>query len=423
MEELEQDGRRGYWLRCRLATARPGQRTYYKPPFVSQLRVEARGATIGARHAVTVRDEVIGRSDGTPGQSFTLLHTPLLARDPERDVLLVESPNGPEETWHEVADFAESGEDDRHYTLDSLTGELTFGPSLLQPDGSVYRFGAVPGKGSKLRMARYQHGGGVSGNAPGGALSVLKSSIPYVARVSNRDAATGGRDAQSLEDAKLRAPHMLRSRTRAVTLDDYEYIARQVHGVGRAYCLGPGAQPGRANEPRPGHVVMLVLPQVDQPTAGLTAEHITLSRELAHAVQARLDEHRLLGTTIEVRAPRFLWVTVSVTLRFGEHTEPGLMEDARAQADAALHRYLNPYVGGPQGEGWPLGRDLNRSELYGLLQRIRGIEYADDLSLTIAESEAAVVAPVSGHHVTVPFDGLVCSGRHQINVAFARNDG
>jgi predicted phage baseplate assembly protein len=127
-------------------------------------------------------------------------------------------------------------------------------------------------------MARYQHGGGVIGNAPRGALSVLKSSIPYVARVTNREAATGGRDAQSLEDAKLRAPHMLRSRTRAVTIDDYEYIARQVHGVGRAYCLAPGAQPGRPDEPRPGHVVVLVLPQVDQPTAPIAAEHISPCR-------------------------------------------------------------------------------------------------------------------------------------------------
>jgi hypothetical protein len=117
-----------------------------------------------------------------------------------------------------------------------------------------------------------------------------------------------------------------------------------------------------------------------------------------------------------------VWVTVTVTLRFAEHTEPAVMEDARSQAEAALHRYLNPYVGGPQGDGWPLGRDLNRSELYGLLQQIHGIEYADDLSLTVAESEGAVGAPTAGQHVVIPFDGVVCSGQHQVNVAFARND-
>src|SRR5262249_42950680 len=140
---------------------------------------------------------------------------------------------GVSEPWNEVTDFGDSGPEDRCYTLDSLDGTLALGPSLLQPDGSVYRFGAVPSRGSILRFTCYRHGGGTSGNLPKAALSVLKSSIPYVTQVTNRAPAQGGRDAQSLEEAKLRAPQALRTRTRAVTADDYEYLARQVPGVAR----------------------------------------------------------------------------------------------------------------------------------------------------------------------------------------------
>ncbi len=414
---------RGWWLRCLLTPSTADSGAYYKPPIVSQLQVEARGGTVGARHAVTVRDEVLGRSDGTPGQRFRLQNTPVLARDARRDTLVVELTPGGDQVWHEVADFADSSEYDLVFTLDSLTGELTLGPSLLQPDGSVYRFGAVPPKGSRLRMARYQYGGGVLGNAPPGALAILKSSIPYVARVSNREAATGGRDAQSLEDAKLRAPQKLRSRARAVTADDYEQLAMEVPGVARAHCLVPGAQPGRPQDPRPGHVVLLVLPQVDDPSSPMTPSQVALPPAMASAVQARLNDHRLLGTTLEVRAPRLQWLTVGVTLRVAERTDPAIMEELRVQGEEALYRYLNPYVGGPHGAGWPLGRDLNRSELWGLLQQIPRVEYADELRITIAESQAAVAQSNSASHLSVPFDGLVCSGRHQVKVDFAVDEG
>jgi predicted phage baseplate assembly protein len=140
--------------------------------------VEARGGTTRARHAITTRDELLGQSDGSAGQTFRLQHTPVLARDPRRDYLVVRTPESEEEEWEEVGDFADSGKDDRHYTLDSLDGTLTLGPALLQPNGQVYRFGVTPKKGSVLRFTRYQHGGGVAGNLQKGALQILKSSIP-----------------------------------------------------------------------------------------------------------------------------------------------------------------------------------------------------------------------------------------------------
>jgi hypothetical protein len=97
------------------------------------------------------------------------------------------------------------------------------------------------------------------------------------------------------------------------------------------------------------------------------------------------------------------------------------MEDARTKAEDLLYRYLNPYVGGPGGDGWPLGRDLNRAELLGLLQQIPVVEYADGLRVTVAESQAEAVAVTAAQHLTVPSDALVCSGQHNVRVEFARD--
>jgi predicted phage baseplate assembly protein len=409
-----------YWLRLSLTESGANQGSYYASPIISQLRVEARGGSVKARHAVTTKDEILGRSDGTAGQTFKLQNTPLLTRDKNRDLLVVETAPGQEERWEERDDFAESQEADRHYTLDRLTGELMFGPTLLQPDGKVYSFGAIPPKGAVLRMARYQHGGGSDGNLPAGAIRVMKSSIPYVAHVVNRSASTGGLDPESLESAKLKAPQELRSRTRAVTAEDYEHIAVRTPRVARAHCLAPGAQPRSDNDPPPGHVVVVVIPQATD-KLGFQPEQLVLDTNLLQSVTTRLDAHRLLGTTVEVRAPRVMWVSVSATLRVAARTDPAARQEAKEKAEEILYRYLNPYVGGPTGDGWPLGRDLNRAELLGLLQQIPIVEYADQLRVTVAESNAEAVAVTAAQHLAVPFDAVVCSGEHLVKVETARD--
>jgi predicted phage baseplate assembly protein len=419
MAQAEFQGLKAYWLRCRLTDAQAGPRNYKVSPALIRLRVESRGGTVSARHAVSVHNEYLGTSDGTPGQVFKLLHSPILALDPRRDTLIVTPPAGMgrPQRWQEVADFADSGPEDHHYTLDKLDGTLTLGPSLLQPDGFVYRFGSVPEKGSELSFSRYQYGGGVIGNVAQGTLTVLKSSIPYVAHVTNRLPAMGGRDAQSLEDAKLRAPRKLRTRTRAVTADDHEHLAREVSGVARARCLAPGAQPGAPGDPRPGQVFVIVLPQIDETEGYIPAARLTLSAELRAAVLGQLEQRRLLGTALEVRQPQYVWVTVQAELRVAERSDPALIEEVQRRAEERLYRYLNPYTGGPRGDGWPFGRSLNRSEIFGVLQQIPDIEYVEDVQIRVSETPDAVNPQAAAlRTVTVPRHGLICSNRHQVKV-------
>ncbi len=355
MAREEWDGLNAYWLRCQLTGAQAGTQPYAVSPDLQQMTVESRGGTTYARNVVTVRDEALGQSDGRPGQAFRLLHTPVLARG-EEETLTVEPPHGEPQQWREVRDFAECHRDDCCFTLDDLDGTITLGPSLLQPDGEVYAFGAVPEKGSALRFTRYQYGGGVIGNIPARALTVVKSSIPYITRTMNWEAAFGGRDAESLEHAKLRAPLELRTRTRAVTADDYEFLAQQDAGVARARCLAPGAQPGGQGEPAPGHVTVLVLPRAAAEDGRIPADQLTLSAELRESVRAFLNERRLLGTTLEVRAPRYHWVSVRTTLRIAERSSPAAGDRAGGGRRSIVSS--TPSAAGRMGRG---GRSAARS--------------------------------------------------------------
>jgi predicted phage baseplate assembly protein len=405
-----------HWLRVLLTPPDAQTGAYKVSPQLERLNLESRGGTVTGRHAVTVRDEFLGESDGTPGQSFKLSRAPVLARD-ERDYLVIEEPGQPPAIWQEVPDFADSNPGDTHYTLDNLDGTITLGPTLPQTNGKVYTFSKVPVKGSALNFSRYQHGGGVIGNVPKGALSVMKSSIPYIARAINRVPATGGANAQDLEDAKRQAPALLRARNRAVTTDDFEYIAGRVNGVARVKSLGAGEQPGKANDPKPGQVVLLVIPALIQPRGRVTPDALTLPADLRAAVFATLNDKRLIGTSLEVRSPQYIWVSVQTKLRLTDRaTDPSIALETRAQAEAALYQYLNPYVGGPRGTGWGFGRDLHTSELYALLQRVPGVEFVEEVLVGLSTPGSSVPPTPAPARLTLARDAVIVSDTHRVTI-------
>jgi predicted phage baseplate assembly protein len=408
-------GRRAFWLRCKLTDQQTieGER-YVQSPRLEKLKLETRGGTVSARHAVTVHEEFIGRSDGTPGQRFQLAYKPVLARSTQEHIVIKPAGLEGSETWVEVTDFASSKSDDRHYTLDNLSGEIMFGPTVLQPDGSAYKFGAIPNKGAEIRMTSYRYGGGIKGNVPANAIGVLKTAIPYVGRITNRQASVGGRDAQSLEDAKVKTPKLLRSRTRAVTQDDYEFLATSVHGVARALCQGP--TPGLADGPKPGEVFVTILPHLETIQGQIAPELLAPSSDLTIQVKTELNKRRLIGTTVQVQPAALRWASVQAQVRVRRGSPVELLADVKARALEALYGYLNPYTGGPNKSGWGFGRELHAAEIVGVLQVIEGIEFVERLTVNITEPGSSGVITGQVNLLELPANGVICSGEHHVEV-------
>jgi predicted phage baseplate assembly protein len=411
MAEHEFAGRRGFWLRCVLIK---GEQHYQITPEIQRRwQIESRGATVLARHAVTVANEVLGTSTGEPGQSLALLNAPLLARDPKTDFLTVETPAGERQEWHEVTHFSgNAGE--RCFTVDSVDGTVTLAPSLLQPDGRMRRFGEVPPRGSVLRFSRYQHGGGLQGNVGVGKIEVIKTAVPYVARVRNYQPALGGQDAQGLDDAKVRAAEHLRSADRVVTAEDFEFHTKRVPGVSRARCLAPGSQPGDPTSIRPGQVFVVVLPDVEDRRRP-SPEHLVLTDELRARVLDYLTPRCVIGAGVEAALAAITWVAVAVEILVPADSHPAAAADVQREAERALYDYLNPFIGGPARNGWPFGRDLHLSELFGLLQRIPGVEYIESIRLRSREAGQDALRTVP-HRLTLPDHGLLCSATHAVTV-------
>ena len=133
--------------------------------------------------------------------------------------------HGTDAEWTEVTDFVDSGPTDRHFVWDSTTGEMRFGPSIRYPDGTIRQHGAIPPEGAQVVVDRVPHRAAArSATSAPGTLTGLRSAIPYVSRVENLGPATGGVDAETVDNAKRRGPQSLRSGSRAVTVTDFERL-------------------------------------------------------------------------------------------------------------------------------------------------------------------------------------------------------
>jgi predicted phage baseplate assembly protein len=191
-------------------------------PKINRVQVQSTGGIAMATHSRIVSGEILPRASGIPGESIQLQNRPLLPRLPD-EYLEVQTEAGDWEAWEEVESFRDSQFGDKHYVVDGVSGLIELGPSIRQPNGVEWSFGATPARNAAMRMTRYRFGGGVEGNVGGNTLTVLRSSIPYIARVTNRLPASGGLDPETLEAAKMRAPAALRSQNRAVSASDYEF--------------------------------------------------------------------------------------------------------------------------------------------------------------------------------------------------------
>ncbi|MEV0090302.1 putative baseplate assembly protein [Streptomyces sp. NPDC050738] len=398
------------WLRCRVVEAVQGQPFYSASPTVRGASAFTIGGTTRAAHSDSVRDESLGDSQGVPGQRLRLAHAPVVATPALR--LQVSAGEGWEE-WEAVSDFSSSGAQSHHFTLDAATGEIAFGPAVRQPDGTLRQFGAVPDKGAAIRAALYGTGGGRGGNVARGMIQVLRSSIPYIARVENREAARGGVDGESVEEAKTRAPITLRAQERAVTARDYEELARRAAPeTARIACLAADAAEQGENAVR-----VLVVPQAVPDRGGrIRFEQLVPGKELLNRVTQFLDERRPLGTRLAVGPPYYQGVTVVATLHAFRAAQA---ETVQAEALDALYSYLDPLTGGAHHDGWPFGRPLRAGEIFAALQRVPGVELVDEVLLHPADpltgrrGESTDRIELSPSALLFPFD-------HRVRVIEAR---
>jgi hypothetical protein len=295
----------------------------------------------------------------------------------------------------------------------------------------------------------------------------------------------GGEEGKELGEAVRAAVSTLRDGYRAVTAADYERLATlafndaldlarkaeaaqgsplewygvsgladplgrwRVQPVARARCvprrqLDAGSEAERARD-RPGRVSVLVLPgREDDPWEELHSPPRSgdgpprAGEDTLRAVWAFLEERRLLATRVHVASPVYVPVRVeAAVVRRPDAPEPAAPEalwpgwdrvpqgDVRRGVLEAVAAWLDPLLGGPDRRGWPFGHDVHLSDLYGVIERVPGVDFVADLRLSsvCAPGDAGCVAAADAlHPQTGEQVGLALAAHHLPRAELAPED-
>jgi predicted phage baseplate assembly protein len=390
-------------------------------PLVTVLNYKA--STNNSTGSITLELIRVGTGNGRPDQRLVLSDAPV---DPESLRLFTHDGS----TWHEWErrkDFDASERSNRHYLLEQMSGEILFGDGeqgrppparvAILASYRVTRAGAAKlVVGSRCRVADTPR----NRSLPPAARAIPALCTPY-ARGSDLETlaqATGRAVAiqhahqglldfcaqthsQSLDQNPPELVRALTVPSRALNLLDIERLALAVPGTrvarARAWAGHHAAYPCLDV---PGVVTVVVLPEmaVARPTPSLG---------LRRAVQRFLNRRRLICMRIQVAGPEYLAVHVSACVRAVVHADTARVRKAVIKA---LSEFLDPRIGGPNGLGWPFGRDLYRSEVMQLIDGVPGVDHVLELSLRAGEGEAQC-----GNIRLCP-TWLVASGEHRIQV-------
>jgi predicted phage baseplate assembly protein len=400
---------------------------YTASPEIMSLRVRTIGGTVPASNCAQITSEILGRSDGTPGQKFALTHSPLLQLSSDEIVLSGELNADPTDmtnwvAWKRVDDFSQSSPDDRHFVCDPVAGEVLFGPQIEQNDGKPpRRYGAIPPARHTIAINAYRIGGGSMGNVRPRKIAYLKSDLPYIREVFNPRPAIGGRDRETLDRAKLRALEILKIRDRAVTSEDYEYLAcRASTAVGRAKCIQPLGVGEMEGQLLPGRVRVLVVPALSEAALVPRPLELRTPARIKQAVGTFLRERSLLTVSLDIAEPEYVFVSAHLAI----------VTDPRHQAETVARRvhdclngFIHPLRGGFDGAGWPFGRALTLSDIYAQVGDIPGVAFLTDARIytsTVSNPEDGILGQETV--VTAP-EGIrllqhqvLCSRQHNIKV-------
>jgi hypothetical protein len=424
-EDSENQSEALCWYRARLSEGKYGY-----PPAIKGIYLN----TVMADNQATYReDQVIGSGTGAANQKCLLIRTPLLGgevwvreretpseeelenhlkdiikrsekKDKEdiksEDILMaMETAAGVEKEmrvlWLKVSNFLSSGPRSRHYTLDSITGEINFGNGergLIPPAGK-----------DNIVIRSYRTGGGEKANKIASALSVkeLKSSVPYVDKVFNVQNAVGGSDPWSIEDTMKFGPQRIKNRDRAVTVEDYVWMVRQQFSqVERAKCIPTRApKEGSGLAPKPGAVTMIIVPKSSDRKPQPSKRLLKIVRDYLRkkTLGNIFDDIHVIGPVYEEISVKAVVVPIS----------PEECSIVERRITKELEVFFHPLTGGEQRTGWEFGRDVPISEVYAVIGRTEGVNHVKTVEF---------IGKLGQESIEVGDNSLVASGSHEIEM-------
>ena len=333
----------------------------------------------------TIKDRVIGVSDGSAGQVLTL---PANSVEPDSFKLQVDETDRGYVTWTRIDDLALADKDDSVYSFDSEAGTVEFGNGI---------YGHIPEQGRRIRVSMMRAGGGAGGNLPPASLNNISASkleggaLEQPLEVIQALPTSGGADSETLAVAEQRIPGWLRHRNRCVTMSDYKSLVMETPGlqVGRVEVL-PRFLPQQRRFGIPGAVTVMVLPFKDKQEA----PNPRPDQPFIEKVYGYLDIKRPVATELYGIGCEYVPISTSV----GVSVRKGFgYEEIRLNVVKEIKNYLWSLApNGPQEEGWPLGKAVYDREIEVIVARVAGVKEVNGVNLFKLENKVWRLLPRTG---------------------------
>ena len=123
----------------------------------------------------------------------------------------------------------------------------------------------------------------------------------------------------------------------------------------------------------PGVVTLIVLPAYDP----MQPDQPTPDKEMLRRVCAWLEPRRLVTTELYVTPPQYVRLSCSVAVE----PDAGAGEETlRRHIELALRQHLAPLPPyGPDGKGWPFGRDVRDRDIEAATLRVQGVRLVNEV--------------------------------------------
>src|SRR5262245_11621043 len=317
------------------------------PPFTPGLRapVTVYGNPLRATRGESVFDEVLGSGDASQSfQSFALGKKPLtyindLAATNGRRSTLEARVNAIK--WREAPSFFGVGPDDEVYIVrlnDEGESVVTFGDGIT---------GARLPTGVENITATYRFGAGAA-KPPAGAISQLARPVEGLRRVVNPVAAGGGADADQPKDIRKNAPNSALILGRAVSIADFEALAREFGGVINAHAEWAW------DESRQRAVVMV----------WFISDGGDIAKELRAFLIGQADPNTPLVAVQAQARPSQLVIDLEIDPRFKREIVARQVKDALTNPDTSILALENIQIGQP----------LFRSRIFDIALSVEGAQ-------------------------------------------------
>ncbi|MEF9404836.1 putative baseplate assembly protein [Ralstonia solanacearum K60] len=285
--------------------------------------------------------------------------------------------------WHAQPHLYRSGPADRHYLVERARGIFSF-------PGAA---GFIPPAGAPI-VVSYVTGGGADGNVPAGAVRELRSGVGFVQSVSNPIPSGGGAAAELLRPGRDRGSQQVRNRGRAVSREDYEWLALGASSeVARVRALPLESADGHGARGCVG-IVLVPHSQQAQPLASPELERTVLDA-LAQCAPAGI------AGGIRMVDPSYVAVGVRAEILPLNAQEAGRIE---ALVRTRLQMFLHPLAGGHDGHGWDFGQSVYLSDLASLIENTPGVDAVRFLQLMVGQTVFGDSVPLQPHQLIAAGD-------------------